>query len=87
MLIETMASQTISRAQTVIGALRAGQAVRACMARAVPVARPSLPAAFAPKREIKMSSRRHSTVTVAAAGAGLPIDLRGENVLHIRIIK
>lgn len=77
-----MASQTVSRAQTVIGALRAGQAARACMARAVPVARPSNTGAFAPKREIKIRSRRYSTLTVAAGATGLPIDLRGATLLH-----
>lgn len=73
-----MASQTISRAQTVISAMRTTHVARANVTRAVTVARPSKTAAFAPQRAIAIRSRKASTVCASAHGNGLAIDLRGK---------
>lgn len=79
-----MASQTISRAQSVIGALRTGQHVaKAGMLKtAAPVLRPSQTAVFAPQRAVAVRARNANIVTAAAGNGaspgGLSIDLRGE---------
>ena len=70
----------ITRAQQgVIGALRSGHAAKlgASQPSAV-VLRPSKAAVFAPHRSVAVRSRKASTVTAAANGNGLTIDLRGE---------
>ena len=80
-----MASQTISRAQSVLGALRTGHVVaKAGTAKAAaPLMRPSQIAVFGPARAVAVSTRKASTVTAAAAnGTGLPIDLRGEGCVE-----
>jgi hypothetical protein len=73
-----MASQTLSRAQTVISAMQRTHVARANAARAVQVSRPSQIAIFGPQRSIAIRSRKLSTVSVTANGDGLTIDLRGK---------
>jgi hypothetical protein len=73
-----MASQTISRAQTVISAMQRTHVARANVARAVQVSRPSQIAVFAPQRSIAIRGRKSTAVSVSANGDGLTIDLRGK---------
>jgi hypothetical protein len=69
----------ISRAQQgVIGALRSGHAKLGASQPSAVVLRPSKAAFFAPHRCVAVRSRKASTVTAAANGNGLTIDLRGE---------
>lgn len=72
-----MATQTFSRAQSVITTMRCSHVARAGVARAVQVVRPSQTAVFGPSRSIAARGRRSHTVSVSANGNGLSIDLRG----------
>jgi len=82
-----MASQTITRAQSVFGALRIGHVANSSMVQvAAPVMRPSQASAFAPQRAVAVRARNVATVTAAAGNGttpgGLPIDLRGKPESH-----
>lgn len=77
-----MATQTFSRAQNVLGALRNGHFARPSVAvQAAFVSRSSQATVFAPQRAVSVRSRKASTITAAAGNgavsSGLPIDLRG----------
>ena len=76
-----MASQTLSRAQTVITAMRTTNVAKANVTRAVAVARPSQIASFGSQRCLVARSRKASTVCASAHGNGLSIDLRGAPTL------
>ena len=73
-----MASQTISASTRVISAMQRTHVVRANVARAVQVSRPSQIAVFGPQRSIAIRSRKSSTVSASVNGDGLTIDLRGK---------
>ena len=75
-----MATQTFTRAQNVIGALRSANVAKASLAvHAAPVSRVRQATVFAPQRAVSVRSRSASTVTAAAGnGNGLTIDLRGK---------
>ena len=75
-----MASQTVSRAQAVVSALRTTQCVKALPAAAAFSLRPRQASSLAPKKTSVIKQSRSLAVQAQADGAhvGLPIDLRGE---------
>jgi hypothetical protein len=75
-----MAAQTISQARTVLGTVHVKHAVRAALTCPIHVARPSKVAVFKPSSSLSVRSRKATTLAMASASSGLPIDLRGEEM-------
>lgn len=75
-----MASQTISRAQTVVmGSLRCGNVVARPTPMTIPGMQVSKIALLNAKKPVMVKSRKACTVAASANGNGLPIDLRGKS--------
>lgn len=75
-----MAAQTISQARTVLRTVHVKHAVRAVLTCPIHVARPSKVAVFKPSSSLSVRSRKATTLAMASASSGLPIDLRGEEM-------